>query len=141
MQVKVKKLNKGAKLPTRGSQYAAGSDVYSFESTVVPAKGRAIISTGISIEFENTDYYCRIAPRSGLAAKYGIDTLAGVVDVDYRGEVKVILYNTTDSIFEIHAGDRIAQLIFERITYPNFEEVNELNETVRGTGGFGSTGN
>lgn len=82
----------------------------------------------------------RIAPRSGLAAKNFIDTGAGVIDADYRGPVKVLLFNHADTDFAVAAGDRVAQLIVERIYTPEVREVTELEESVRGAGGFGSTG-
>jgi dUTP pyrophosphatase len=82
----------------------------------------------------------RIAPRSGLAAKHSIDTGAGVIDADYRGQVKVILFNFSETDFAIKQGDRIAQLILERIYTPDVAVVEKLAETVRGGGGFGSTG-
>jgi dUTP pyrophosphatase len=89
-------------------------------------------------EFSHTDG--RIAPRSGLAAKHFIDTGAGVIDADYRGPVKVLLFNHADTDFEVKEGDRIAQLVIERIYTPEVVEVQELEESVRGAGGFGSTG-
>lgn len=81
-----------------------------------------------------------MAPRSGLAAKHSIDTGAGVIDADYRGEVKVILFNFSETDFPIKEGDRIAQLIIERIYTPDVAVVEKLDESVRGAGGFGSTG-
>lgn len=84
--------------------------------------------------------YGRVAPRSGLASKHGIDTGAGVIDADYRGPVKVLLFNFGEKEFEINEGDRVAQLIVERIYTPEVVVVEELEETVRGAGGFGSTG-
>ena len=95
--------------------------------------------TGMSISFP-AGLYARIAPRSGLALKKSIDVGAGVVDSDYRGEVGVILFNHGDQDFEVKMGDRIAQLILEKIDTPVVEEVQGLEETVRGSGGFGSTG-
>jgi len=82
----------------------------------------------------------RIAPRSGLASKHHIDTGAGVIDADYRGQVKVLLFNHGEKDFEVKEGDRVAQLVLERIYTPEVEEVEELEESVRGAGGFGSTG-
>jgi dUTP pyrophosphatase len=82
----------------------------------------------------------RVAPRSGLAVKHGIATGAGVVDEDYRGEVRVLLFNHGDADFEIQAGDRIAQMVLERIVTPEVKVMEELEESVRGAGGFGSTG-
>eukprot|EP00951_Prasinocladus_malaysianus_P024173 scaffold207938_cov39-Prasinocladus_malaysianus.AAC.1 len=106
---------------------------------MVPARGKAMIKTGISIAIP-PGTYARVAPRSGLAWKHSIDTGAGVVDEDYRGEVNVILFNFSDNDFPVKQGDRIAQLILERICTPEVEEVQDLDNTSRGGGGFGSTG-
>lgn len=106
---------------------------------VVPARGKAIVKTDLSIAIPK-DTYARIAPRSGLAWKHFIDTGAGVVDYDYRGNVGVILFNHAETDFEVRAGDRVAQLILERITTPEVVEVDDLEATERGAGGFGSTG-
>lgn len=140
--IKVKKLKPNAIVPTRGSAGAVGHDLYSVEDVVVPAKGRAIVATGIALGMpDETSMYCRIAPRSGLAAKHGICVGAGVVDPDFTGEVKVIMFNTSSDDFIVCPGDRIAQMIFERVYIPNsFVCVDELNETCRGDKGFGSTG-
>jgi dUTP pyrophosphatase len=97
------------------------------------------VKTDLSIAIpENT--YARIAPRSGLALKHSIDVGAGVIDYDYRGPVGVILFNHSDTDFTINRGDRVAQLILERISMASVAEVQELSETVRGAGGFGSSG-
>lgn len=137
--MKIKLLTENAILPTRGSEQAAGLDLYSTESILVGSLQREIISTGISIKVPK-GFYGRIAPRSGLAAKYGIDVMAGVVDSDYRGEIKVILFNSSLEAFKIQRGDRIAQLILEQILIVEPEEVESLDETIRGADGFGSTG-
>ncbi|KAJ5278640.1 putative deoxyuridine 5'-triphosphate nucleotidohydrolase [Penicillium angulare] len=135
----VKKLVDSARPPTRGSAFAAGYDMYSAKETVIPAKGKAMVDTGIAIAVpEGT--YGRVAPRSGLASKHFIDTGAGVIDADYRGEVKVLLFNHSDVDFPVKEGDRIAQLVLERIYTPEVTVVEELEESVRGAGGFGSTG-
>ncbi|GAA6029566.1 hypothetical protein JCM8097_000941 [Rhodosporidiobolus ruineniae] len=135
----VQRLSESAKLPHRGSALAAGYDLSSAEDKVIPAQGKALISTGLAIAVpEGT--YGRVAPRSGLASKHMIDTGAGVIDADYRGEVKVLLFNHAKEDFQINTGDRIAQLILERIATPDVQEVESLSETVRGAGGFGSTG-
>lgn len=128
-----------AKVPRRGSAGAAGYDLSAVESAVIEAGEKAIIDTGISTQFP-ADCYARVAPRSGLAAKNGIDVLAGVVDSDYSGNIKVILVNHGQKAFEVNVGDRIAQLIFERIYVPELQVVESLEETERGAGGFGSTG-
>ncbi|KAI5847154.1 dUTP diphosphatase [Morchella snyderi] len=139
MKLLVKKLSPRAQLPTRGSALAAGYDVYSSHSTTIPARGKALVDTDISIAVP-AGTYGRIAPRSGLASKNFIDVGAGVIDADYRGQVKVLLFNHSDSDFEVKEGDRVAQLVLERIYTPEVEEVQDLEESVRGAGGFGSTG-
>ncbi|TDL29053.1 dUTP pyrophosphatase [Rickenella mellea] len=135
----IKRLSEKAKLPTRGSALSAGYDLYSAEQKVIPAKGKALVDTQISIAVP-IGTYGRVAPRSGLASKFMIDTGAGVIDADYRGKVFVLLFNFSDSDFEVHEGDRIAQLIIEKIETPAVLEVDDLEETLRGAGGFGSTG-
>ncbi|SHO78184.1 deoxyuridine triphosphate diphosphatase (dUTPase) [Malassezia sympodialis ATCC 42132] len=128
-----------AKLLTRGSKHAAGYDLYACEDALIPKGGRAVVQTGIHIALPE-GHYGRVAPRSGLAVKHGIDTGAGVVDCDYRGLLGVVLFNFGSEDFQFHAGDRIAQLIVEKISMPDIEEVETLDETERGSGGFGSTG-
>lgn len=136
---RVKKLSEKAVLPKRGSSLAAGYDLSSATETKVSARGKALVPTDLSIAIpEGT--YARIAPRSGLAWKHSIDVGAGVIDADYRGPVGVILFNHSDVDFEVKVGDRIAQLIIEKIVTPDVFEVENLDSTVRGEGGFGSTG-
>lgn len=135
-----KKLHKDAQLPTRGSEGSAGLDVYCIERVDIPAGRQAVLPTGIAVAIPY-GYYGRIAPRSGLAVKHGIQVHAGVVDSDYRGEIKVALINHGDSTVEFKPGDRIAQMIIERCAMalvPSW--VPELLETERGAGSFGSTG-
>lgn len=139
-QIAFKKLNDSAVLPTRGSEHAAGLDLYAIDNAVLPARGRLGVRTGLVVAIPE-GYYGRIAPRSGLAAKFGIDTLAGVVDRDYRGELICMLANHGDQDFEIKPGDRVAQLVIEAIILPRPVFVDELPDTGRGDGGFGSTGN
>ena len=135
----VKKMRNTAAIPKRGTAGAAGYDLSAAEETVVPAKGKSVVKTGISIAVPD-GCYGRIAPRSGLAVKKFIDVGAGVVDADYRGEVGVVLFNHSDEDFKIRQGDRIAQLILEKIATPQITETADLPSTVRGSGGFGSTG-
>ncbi|KAI8826172.1 dUTP diphosphatase [Fimicolochytrium jonesii] len=135
----VKRLSEKARLPTRGSAFAAGYDLYSAKDVVIPAHNRAVVPTDISIAVP-AGTYGRVAPRSGLAVKHFIDTGAGVVDADYRGPLGVVLFNFGENPFEIKEGDRIAQLVLEKIVTPDVMEVENLEETVRGAGGFGSTG-
>ncbi|KAL2651623.1 hypothetical protein R1flu_019751 [Riccia fluitans] len=137
--LRVKKLAPEAILPSRGSALAAGYDLSSAHDSTVPARGKALIKTELSIAVpEGT--YGRVAPRSGIAWKNSIDVGAGVIDADYRGPLGVILFNHSDVDFPIKAGDRIAQLILERIITPEVMEVDDLDSTIRGEGGFGSTG-
>jgi len=135
----IKKLSDKARLPTRGSAFAAGYDIYAAKDTIVPARGKVLVDTDISMAVP-AGTYGRIAPRSGLASKHMIDTGAGVIDADYRGQVKVLLFNHAEMDFEVKEGDRVAQLVLERIYTPEVLEVQELEESVRGEGGFGSTG-
>ena len=139
MNLRVKKLNQNATLPTRGSGGAVGYDLYSTEELVVPPTHRALVGTGIAIVLP-VGVYGRVAPRSGLAVKHGIQVGAGVIDPDYTGEIKVVLFNHGDKDFEVKKGDRIAQLILERCETPEVEEVGEVKDTERGSKGFGSTG-
>ncbi|ABT15554.1 hypothetical protein FR483_N269L [Paramecium bursaria Chlorella virus FR483] len=134
----IKMLVPEAIAPVRGSDGAAGYDLSSVVDIVVPALGRVAVATGLAMRVPSGTYG-RIAPRSGLAYKYGIDVLAGVIDEDYRNEVLVILYNTSETDYSIKKGDRIAQLVLEKISTPEIEIVDDLDETSR-TGGFGSTG-
>ena len=122
-----------------GSTGAAGYDLAAAQTAVVPAHGKLLVKTGLSISMP-TGCYGRIAPRSGLALKKFIDIGAGVIDEDYRGEIGVVLFNFGDEDFEINVGDKIAKLIFEKIKTPAVVETDSLEETGRGDRGFGSTG-
>ena len=134
----IQRLIEDARIPTRGSKLAAGHDLYSIETLMIPAPSRSLIKTGLAIAVPNgTDG--RRAPRSGLANK-GISVDAGVIDADYRGELKVLVVNHGASDYEIKTGDRIAQLIVEKIVDQDWENVEMLDETERADGGFGSTG-
>jgi dUTP pyrophosphatase len=125
-------------IPKRGSQQAAGYDLYTIDEGRLMPKHTRLFDTGISFTVpEGT--YGRIAPRSGLS-KNGILVNAGVVDRDYTGPVKVMLHNLSDEMYQVKKNDRIAQLIIEKIATPVIEEVGSLEETDRGDGGFGSTG-
>ena len=135
----MQKLNNNAALPKRSTEGAAGYDLCALQDCTILAGGKGLVKTGLLISFP-TGLYVRIAPRSGLALKRFIDVGAGVVDGDYRGEVGVVLFNHGDQDFEVKMGDRIAQLLLEKIDTPPVEEVQGLNDTVRGSGGFGSTG-
>ena len=139
--LRVKKLHSEAVLPSRGSSGAAGYDLTSTESHIILPGHRAVVGTGIAVELpEGT--YGRVAPRSGLAVKNGLQVGAGVVDRDYRGELKVVIFNhDLKDIYTVKPGYRIAQLVLEKVDCPEVEEILEtLQETDRGDGGFGSTG-
>lgn len=131
-------LSPGATMPTRGSDGAAGYDLYALEDTTINCFQFIPVSTGVSIEIP-AGHYGRVAPRSGLAVKHGVMVGAGVIDSDYRGELKVALA-TLNGVYEFKKGDRIAQLIIERIATPELVQVDSLDDTDRGDGGFGSTG-
>nr|XP_014099033.2 deoxyuridine 5'-triphosphate nucleotidohydrolase isoform X1 [Bactrocera oleae] len=133
------KLTEHARAPVRGSPRSAGLDLQSAYDVKVPARGKALVKTDLQVQVPEGSYG-RVAPRSGLAVKNFIDVGAGVVDEDYRGNLGVVLFNHSDEDFEVKRGDRIAQFICERIFYPELEEVDKLDETERGAGGFGSTG-
>lgn len=132
-------LDSRAVLPVRGSSLAAGLDICSIEEIALGPKQRTLARTGLAVAIP-PGFYGRIAPRSGLAAKNGLDVLAGVIDSDYRGEVCCVLYNTSDEAIELGAGSKICQLIVEQIITPVAAWDSELEETARGAGGFGSTG-
>jgi len=138
-RVEVKKLDPQARIPTRGSAQAAGHDLYANESKTIPARGQEAVRTGISIT-PPRGTYGRIAPRSGMAVKHQIAVSAGVMDSDYTGEIKVVLANMGNQDYEVKNGDRIAQLITEKIAERDCYEVQTLEETNRGQQGFGSTG-
>ena len=146
ISVYIKKLEESAIVPTRATDTDAGYDLYSINDGVVPAGGRKVVGTGIAIaipESKNVfapSYYGRVAPRSGLAVKKGIDVLAGVIDAGYRGEVGVVLQNLSDEDFLYKKGDRIAQLILEQCNTIGWVELDELEDSQRSDGGFGSTG-
>ncbi|KAJ7591362.1 dUTPase-like protein [Mycena floridula] len=136
----IKRLSDKAKLPSRGSALSAGYDLYSAEKKTVPAHGKALIDTQISIAVP-VGHYGRVAPRSGLASKFMIDTGAGVIDADYRGVVFVLLFNLSDKDFEaqyytVEEGDRVAQLIIEKIYNPEVLEVLDLGGNSPWSWGF-----
>lgn len=140
MTLLVKLLTKTAAVPTKGSDGAAGLDLYADEDCEIPFGGRRLISTGISAAID-PDKVGLIWPRSGIAVKGGIDTGAGVIDSDYRGEVKVLLFNHGYTAFTINRGDRIAQLLIVPAYAQTIRVVDEFDgETARGENGFGSTG-
>ncbi len=148
MNIKVKKINEKAKLPTRGSEQAAGYDLYACfsdefgsERLVIQPNETVKIDTGLQMELPD-GYFGGIFARSGLAIKQGLrpSNCCGVIDSDFRGNIIVAIHNDSDYEQRIYDGDRIAQLILLPYQTMEFEEVNELSDTDRGSGGFGSTG-
>jgi dUTP pyrophosphatase len=137
--LRIKQLHPNAKLPARGSNLAAGADLCCLEAFTLDPGQRMAVPTGLAVEIP-PGWYGRVAPRSGLAAKHGLDTLAGIVDADFRGELKVLLVNLGSEPVNIDAGERIAQLIIERAARCNYIWAEALSDTERGGGGFGSTG-
>jgi dUTP pyrophosphatase len=137
MQLEVKLLSELAKLPTR-SHNSAGYDLYSAECVVISPGQHALVSLGIATAFP-VGYVALLWDRSGMGSK-GIHRFAGVIDADYRGEWKVILWNSTDKPFHILSGDKIVQCLFQRVEAPEVLQVEQLDDTSRGSCGFGSTG-
>ena len=142
-KVLIKKLNSSVELPAYKTNGASGMDLMAFinDQITIKPQNSSLIPTGISVAFPN-EFEIQIRPRSGLAAKNNISVLntPGTIDSDYRGEIKVILYNHGDADFVINNKDRIAQMILTPVIKMNLEETHTLPETVRGEGGFGSTG-
>lgn len=135
----VKTLSDNAQIPQRSSLQAAGYDLFSAYDYIVKAHGKELILTDIAVKIP-TGYYGRIAPRSSLSWKNHTDIGAGVIDCDYRGNVGVVIFNHSNQDLEIKKHDRVAQLILESITTPEVTVVDSLDDTDRGSGGFGSTG-
>ena len=127
------------RLPSYGSDGAAGADLHASEALVIAPGERAAVPTAIHVELPPR-HVGLVWPRSGLALRHGIDTLAGVIDSDYRGEVRVVLVNHGREPFRIEPGDRVAQLLVQKVERAVFVADDALGATARGTGGFGSTG-
>ena len=142
-KVLIKKLDPAVKLPEYKTNGASGMDLVAFikKPIYVKPKTSSLVPTGLSVAFSE-DFEIQIRPRSGLAAKNNISVLntPGTIDSDYRGEIKIIIYNHSNDEFLINNGDRIAQMILAPIVKMELEETLDLPETIRGTGGFGSTG-
>ena len=142
--LKIKKLRKNAKIPYRATLGSAGMDLYACidEAVTIEPGERAMIPTGIAIALESPAYCAFLYARSGLAVKYGIApaNCVGVIDSDYRGEVCAVLQNYSREPFTVLNGERIAQLVIAPVELPEIEDVDELDDTARGAGGFGSTG-
>lgn len=142
MKIKIKKLDPKAVIPTRGSDAAAGVDLHAPKALVIHPNSNGVVSTGLAVEIPD-GYFGAIFARSGMATRKGLRpaNCVGVIDSDYRGEIKVVLHNDSDIIRPVQEGDRVAQLVILPYEPIEFDEVDELNDTDRGIGGFGSTGN
>jgi len=143
--IKIKRLTETAKVPTKAHEEDAGYDLYADEDKIIPAQSRESIHTNIAIELpdlqeEDKEIYVRIAPRSGLSVKSGIDIFGGVIDRGYTGELVVCMFNSSKEEFKVNKGDKIAQMIPTIIYKDNLVEVTELQESKRGEKGFGSSG-
>ena len=137
--ININLLHENAKLPSRGSDESAGLDLHTIESVIIPPKHRALLSTGIAMSMP-LGYVGLIWPRSKLAAKMGIDVLAGVVDSDYRGEIMISLLNTGFNSVEIKSGDKVAQMIIQKHhSDMQINIVDDLDNTMRGKSGVNST--
>jgi dUTP pyrophosphatase len=141
MILRFKRVHPDAVLPAYAHASDAGMDVRSVEDVVVPAKGRALVHTGL-VMLLPPGYEAQVRPRSGLALKHGMTVLntPGTIDSGYRGEVGVILANLGDEDFTVRKGDKVAQIVVAPVTQAVIEEADEIDETDRGAGGFGSTG-
>jgi dUTP pyrophosphatase len=137
--VLIVKVAGGGTLPEYASAGAAGADLRASEALVIPPGGRAVVPTGVRLEIPD-GHVGLVWPRSGLAVRHGIDTLAGVIDSDYRGDVGVVLVNHGPEPFHILPGDRVAQLLVQKVEQVRYAREGPLIDTVRGTGGFGSSG-
>jgi len=139
--VKIKKLNFRAKTPEYKTPGSSGCDVFACENVVLYPGSRGLVPTGLVIEMPD-GFECQVRPRSGLALNHGVTVFnsPGTCDNDFRGEIKILLFNSTSRTYEIKIGDRIAQLIFAPVCQASFEDKNDLSETQRGEGGWGSSG-
>lgn len=141
MDLEVKLLHPQAQLPRRAHAGDAGADLFSVEAVTIPAGERKDVGTGLALAIP-VGFAGFVQPRSGLAARHGIMLVnsPGLIDSGYRGEVRVLLYNSGSDPFAVKVGERIAQLVIQRIEEPAFVAVDTLADTVRGAGGFGSSG-
>jgi len=139
VKVLVRRLDPRAKLPSYAHLGDAGMDLYSCEEVIIPPKERRGIHTGISMEFPK-GYVALLWDKSGLALKEGITVLGGVIDAGYRGEYIAILYNTSEVPYVVGAGDKVCQILIQKVENAHVSEVDSLEDSSRGAGAFGSTG-
>lgn len=138
MEILIQKLSEDAQIPSKANQGDAGYDLVSVEEKILNPLERVVVKTGIKIQIPN-NCYGRVAPRSGLAVKNGIDVMAGVIDSGYRGEVGVVLINLSNEKFMVRKGAKIAQLIIESCGSADWHQVKNLEESQRGSNGYGSS--
>lgn len=139
MQLKIKKLHPDAKLPTYAHATDAGMDLYAVADTVILARQRVRVSTGIAMAIPD-GYVGLVWDKSGISYKSGLKVIGGVADAGYRGEIFIGIMNTTDEDYIFQKGDKVAQMLIQKVEHPELVEVDELDDTLRGTGAFGSTG-
>jgi len=139
MIIKFKKLNENAVVPTRGTTGSVGYDLFTVEDVQIAPKETVILKTGLSVEIPN-EYEVQIRPRSGVSVKTDLIVMLGTIDSDYRGEIGVIVKNIGETVYALEKGYRIAQAVINKCEIVEFELVDELSETKRGSGGFGHTG-
>lgn len=138
MKLYIKKWNKEAKIPTRAHHDDAGIDLYTSGAHIIGAHQTVSIPIGVGMEIEE-GYVGLIWDKSSIGSK-GIKTLGGVIDAGYRGEVSVVVHNLNDTPYTFEHGQKVAQILIQKVEFPELEEVTELSDSKRGTGGFGSTG-
>lgn len=139
MKLCIKKLDPRAIIPSYALAHDAGLDLYALEDTVIPAQGRAIVRTGVAMAIPQ-GFVGLVWDRSGLSAKAGLHRMAGVIDAGYRGEIKIVLLNTTAEDYRIAAGDKAAQLLIQPVAHAEVFETETLPDSERGERGFGTTG-
>jgi dUTP pyrophosphatase len=139
MVIRIKKLHPDAKIPTRHNSTDAGLDFYALEESVIKPGERALISTGISMALP-PGHVALVWDKSGIATKHGVTTLAGVIDEEYRGEYLILMHNLSLHDFDIGKHMKIAQVLIQKVEKPELVEVEDLEDTDRGSGGFGSSG-
>ncbi len=139
MKIQIKRLDKELPIPTHAYEGDAGVDLYSAITITIQPNQRVVIPTGVQLAFEK-GYVALVWDKGGLAAKHGLTNLAGVIDANYRGEYKIVILNTNDSPYTITKGDKVAQVVFQKHETAEFEEVDELSQSVRNENRFGSSG-
>jgi len=139
VNINIKRINPDAKIPTYAHPGDAGMDMYSSEEKTINPQEQVFIKTGIVMEIPE-GYVGLVWDKSGLSTKHGLKTIAGVIDAGYRGEISIAMANVGSDPYTFKKGEKIAQMLIQKVEQAQFNEISELSETSRGTGGFGSTG-